>query len=160
MDFRIGNGYDSHRFEEGRALVLGGVRIPRHAGLKGHSDGDALMHAITDAVFGAVADGDIGTHFPDSAPEWEGADSAVLLAMAGRRLRELGYAVANVDASVLAQEPVLRPYVGAMRARIAEALSIPVGSVSVKGKTNEGMDAVGRGEGVAVHASVLVRRVG
>ena len=157
MAIRIGNGYDSHRFEEGKPLMLGGIHIPHHAGLKGHSDGDALLHAITDALFGAVSDGDIGSHFPDTDPRWEGADSSRLLAMAGDRVHELGYSIVNIDASVLAQEPKLRPHVDVMRARIAEVLSIPVDSVSVKGKTNEGMDAVGRHEGIVVFASVLVQ---
>lgn len=157
MAIRIGNGYDSHRFEEGKPLMLGGVPIPHHAGLKGHSDGDALLHAIIDALFGAVADGDIGAHFPDTDPKWEGADSARLLAMTGERLRELGYSVVNIDATVVAQEPKLRPHVDAMRARIAEVLALPVDCVSVKGKTNEGMDAVGHHEGIVVYASVLVQ---
>ncbi len=156
--FRIGTGYDSHRFEEGRPLVLGGIVIPHPQGLKGHSDADALLHAICDALFGAVADGDIGAHFPDTDPQWEGADSAKLLAATVQRVRELGYEPVNVDATVIAQEPKLRPHVDRMRARIADILGLPVDAVSVKGKTNEGMDAVGRKEGIVVHAVALVER--
>ena len=156
--FRIGTGYDSHRFEEGRPLVLGGIEIPHPRGLKGHSDADALLHAICDALFGAVADGDIGAHFPDTDPQWEGADSAKLLAATVQRVRELGYEPMNVDATVIAQEPKLRPHVDRMRARIADILGLPVDAVSVKGKTNEGMDAVGRKEGIVVHAVALVGR--
>lgn len=158
--FRIGTGYDSHRFEAGRPLRLGGVEIPHPFGLKGHSDADALLHAICDALFGAVADGDIGAHFPDTDPQWKGVDSALLLAATAARVRELGYEPVNIDATVIAQAPKLRPHIDRMRSRIAEILGLPVGAVSVKGKTNEGMDAVGRMEGVAVHAVALVASKG
>lgn len=157
---RIGTGYDSHRFEEGRPLLLGGVEIPHACGLKGHSDADALLHAICDALFGAVADGDIGAHFPDTDPKWKGADSAKLLAATAARVRELGYEPVNIDATVIAQAPKLRPHIDRMRARIADILGLPVDAVSVKGKTNEGMDAVGHLEGIAVHAVALVERKG
>ena len=158
--FRIGTGYDSHRFEAGRPLRLGGVEIPHPFGLKGHSDADALLHAICDALFGAVADGDIGAHFPDTDPQWKGVDSALLLAATAARVRELGYEPVNIDATVIAQAPKLRPHIDRMRSRIAEILGLPVGAVSVKGKTNEGMDAVGRMEGLAVHAFALVASKG
>lgn len=159
MLFRIGTGYDSHRFEKGRKLILGGVEIPYESGLRGHSDADALLHAITDALFGSVADGDIGSHYPDTDPRYKGADSSLLLAGAAERVAELGYTISNIDATVIAQAPKLRPHIGAMRARIAEILGIDVSSVSVKGKTNEGMDATGRLEGIAVHATVLIMKV-
>ena len=153
---RIGFGYDSHRFAEGRPLMLGGVEIPGAAGLAGHSDADALLHAVIDALLGAAALGDIGSHFPDSDPKWKGADSAKLLEAVVEEVAAAGYRVANVDATVICERPKLLPHVPAMRARIAELLRVDVSRVSVKGKTNEGMDAVGRGEGVAVHCVALL----
>jgi 2-C-methyl-D-erythritol 4-phosphate cytidylyltransferase/2-C-methyl-D-erythritol 2,4-cyclodiphosphate synthase len=154
---RIGTGYDSHRLVEGRRLILGGVLIPYSMGLKGHSDGDALCHALTDAVLGAAALGDIGRHFPDTDPQWRDANSLALLQHAVALVRDAGYAVANVDAVVVAERPALAPHVDRIRTRIAEALGIDTDSVSVKGKTNEGMGETGRGEGIAVHAVALLR---
>ena len=153
---RIGFGYDSHRFAEGRPLVLGGVDIPGAAGLAGHSDADVLLHAVIDALLGAAALGDIGSHFPDTDPKWKGADSAKLLEAVMEEVAAAGYRVVNVDATVICERPKLLPHVPAIRARIAELLRIAVSNVSVKGKTNEGMDAVGRGEGIAVHCVALL----
>lgn len=157
--FRIGVGYDSHRLVEGRALVLGGERLPYSAGLKGHSDGDALCHAIIDAVLGAAAAGDIGRHFPDSDPQYAGANSLELLRRAVAIVHEAGYAVENVDAVVVTELPKLTPYADRIRATLAGALGVGVDAVSVKGKTNEGMGEAGRGEGMIVHAVALLRRL-
>ena len=156
--FRIGIGYDSHRLIDGRPLILGGEVVPHSAGLKGHSDGDALCHAITDAILGAAALGDIGRHFPDTDPQYKGANSLGLLVRAVGIIHEAGYVVENVDAVVLAERPKLLPHVDRIRARLASALGVEVGAVSVKGKTNEGMGEVGRAEGMAVHAVALLRR--
>ena len=156
--FRIGIGYDSHVLVEGRQLILGGEVVPHSAGLKGHSDGDALCHAITDAILGAAALGDIGRHFPDSDPQYKGANSLALLVRAVGIIHEAGYLVENVDAVVIAEWPKLAPHVDRIRARLAGALGVDAGAVSVKGKTNEGMGEVGRGEGIAVHAVALLRR--
>jgi 2-C-methyl-D-erythritol 2,4-cyclodiphosphate synthase len=156
--FRIGIGFDSHRLVEGRPLILGGEVVPHSAGLKGHSDGDALCHAITDAILGAAALGDIGRHFPDTDPQYKGANSLGLLVRAVGIVREAGFVVENVDAVVLAERPKLLPHVDRIRARLAGALGVDVGAVSVKGKTNEGMGEVGRAEGMAVHAVALLRR--
>lgn len=138
--------------------MLGGVEIPHSKGLLGHSDADALAHAIIDALLGAVADGDIGQHFPDRDPQWKDADSMVLLAATVERLREAGWRIVNIDSTVLAEAPKLRPYIDTMRERLAAAMGIDVGCVSVKAKTNEGMDAVGNREGIAVQAVALVER--
>jgi 2-C-methyl-D-erythritol 4-phosphate cytidylyltransferase / 2-C-methyl-D-erythritol 2,4-cyclodiphosphate synthase len=156
VNLRIGMGYDSHRLVQGRPLVLGGVAIPHTSGLAGHSDADALCHAITDAVLGAAALGDIGRHFPDTDPRWRDADSLDLLRRATSLVRDAGFNVVNVDAVVIADQPKLAPFAHAMRARLAEALGVDAGAVSVKGKTNEGMGETGRGEGIAVHAVALV----
>ena len=156
--FRIGIGYDSHRLVEGRQLILGGEVVPHSAGLKGHSDGDALCHAITDALLGAAALGDIGRHFPDTDPQYKGANSLGLLVRAVGIIHEAGYVVENVDAVVIAEQPKLAPHVDRIRARLAGALGVDVGAVSVKGKTNEGMGEVGRAEGMAVHAVALLRK--
>lgn len=156
--FRVGIGFDSHRLVDGRPLILGGEVVPHSAGLKGHSDGDALCHAITDAILGAAALGDIGRHFPDTDPQFKGANSLGLLVRAVGIVHEAGYVVENVDAVVLAERPKLLPHVDRIRARLAGALGVDVGAVSVKGKTNEGMGEVGRGEGMAVHAVVLLRK--
>jgi 2-C-methyl-D-erythritol 4-phosphate cytidylyltransferase/2-C-methyl-D-erythritol 2,4-cyclodiphosphate synthase len=154
---RIGTGYDSHRLVEGRPLVLGGVTIPYAKGLAGHSDADALCHAITDAVLGAAALGDIGRHFPDTDVRWKGADSLELLRQAVSIVRQAGFAVSNVDAVVVAEQPKLAPHVDAIRARLAGALGTTLEQVSVKGKTNEGMGEAGRGEGIVVHAVAAIR---
>ena len=155
---RIGFGYDSHRFAEGRRLFLGGVEFPGETGLDGHSDADVLLHAVIDAILGAAAMGDIGSHFPDTDPAWRDADSAALLATVVREVRTVGWRVGNIDATVICERPKLRPHVAAMRARIAALLECPVEAVSVKGKTNEGMDAIGQGEGLAVHCVALLMK--
>ncbi len=153
---RIGFGYDSHVFEPGKPLVLGGVAIPGCDGLKAHSDGDVAIHALIDALFGAAALGDIGAHFPDSDERWRGADSAELLAAAVRELSENGYKVGNVDLTVICEKPRLRPHVDAIRARLAAILGVDASQVSVKGKTNEKMDAVGEGRGIVAYAAALI----
>ena len=153
---RIGFGYDSHRFEEGRRLVLGGVEFPGETGLKGHSDADVLIHAIVDALLGAAALGDIGSHFPDTDPKWKDADSALLLAEVVREVRGAGWAIANVDATVICERPKLAPCIDLIRERLASVMGVGKGRVSVKGKTNEKMDDVGAGVGIAVHAVALL----
>ena len=153
---RVGFGYDTHRLAEGRAMVLGGVVIPHPRGLVGHSDADAVCHAVTDALLGAAAAGDIGQHFPDTDPRWRGASSVELLARIAALVRDRGLAVGNVDVVVVAERPKLAPHVAAMRSALAAALGVDVGRISVKAKTGEGLDAVGRGEGVAVHAVALL----
>lgn len=158
MNIRIGEGWDIHALVEGRRLMLGGVEIPYSKGLLGHSDADALLHAITDALLGAAAMGDIGTLFPDTDAQFKGADSAVLLAEAARQVRERGYAINNVDSTVIAQAPKLAPHIGAMRARIADVLGLAVDQVNVKAKTAEKMGPVG--EGLAMEARAVVLLVG
>ena len=153
---RIGYGYDSHHFEEGRPLVLGGVAFPGETGLKGHSDADVLIHALIDALLGAAARGDIGSHFPDTDPAWKGADSAALLASVVAELAAAGYRVGNVDVTVVCERPRLRPRVEEIRARLAGILAVDVGCVSVKGKTNEKMDDVGAGLGIEASAVCLL----
>jgi 2-C-methyl-D-erythritol 2,4-cyclodiphosphate synthase len=152
LAFRTGIGFDIHRFAPGRRLVLGGVTIDHPVGLDGHSDADVLCHALADAVLGAVADGDIGQHFPNTDPRWRGADSVGLLRAAGRRAAERGYRVVNVDATVIAEGPRVGPHAAAMRANIAGALGIRPEDVSVKATTAETMGALGRREGIAVLA--------
>jgi len=149
---RTGIGFDAHRFGPGRRLVLGGVEIPGAPGLEGHSDADVLCHAIMDAILGAAADGDIGGHFPDTDPAWKGARSVWMLETVVRRAAALGYRVANVDATVIAEAPRLAPHVPAMRAALAAALGAGAGRVSIKATTVEGMGALGRGEGMAALA--------
>ena len=153
---RVGFGYDSHRFDVGRPLVLGGVRIEGHAGLAGHSDGDAVAHAVIDAMLGAVGAGSIGSHFPPSDDRWAGADSMELLALTLRILERHNYQVVNVDVTVICETPRIEPVSGPMRDRLGEVIGIGPAYVSVKGKTNEGMGWIGRGEGLAVQAVVLV----
>ena len=153
---RIGYGYDSHKFAEGRRLVLGGVEFPGETGLSGHSDADALVHAVIDALLGAAALGDIGTLFPDSDPAWEGADSSKMLESVAKMVRGAGYSIGNVDATVICQRPKIAPVADMMRERLAAAMSVGKGRVSVKGKTAEGMDDVGAGLGVEVHAVCLL----
>jgi 2-C-methyl-D-erythritol 4-phosphate cytidylyltransferase / 2-C-methyl-D-erythritol 2,4-cyclodiphosphate synthase len=155
---RIGTGYDLHALVEGRPLVLGGVEVPAERGALGHSDADVVCHAATDAILGAAALGDIGRHFPDTEAAWKDASSLDLLARAAAMVGEAGYAVANVDVTVVLQRPKIAPYIDAIRARVAGALGVPAGRVSVKGKTNEGVDAVGRGEAIAAHAVALLER--
>ena len=155
-NIRIGQGYDVHQLTEGRDLILGGVKIPFERGLLGHSDADALLHAITDALLGAAALGDIGAHFPDSDPAYRGADSAELLRAVGGLIRASGYEIGNIDSTVVCQAPKLAPHIASMRARIAEVLALPVGAVSVKASTEEHMGFTGRGEGIAAHAVCLL----
>lgn len=162
-EIRVGFGYDSHRFssEAGRKLLLGGVEIPLAQGLAGHSDADVLAHAIIDALLGAAALGDIGSHFPDTDARWKGADSMKLLAAVVAEIDAAGWAVGNVDATVICERPKLRPYIDAIRASLARVLfpdAADVASVSVKGKTNEKMDDVGAGVGIEVHAVALLKR--
>jgi 2-C-methyl-D-erythritol 4-phosphate cytidylyltransferase/2-C-methyl-D-erythritol 2,4-cyclodiphosphate synthase len=154
--FRAGVGYDIHRLVEGRPLVLGGVTIPFERGLLGHSDADAVCHAITDAIFGAAAAGDIGRHFPDDQMAWKDASSLDLLRRAAAVVREHGLEVGNVDASVIAERPKLGPYIDAMRRNLADALAVDLTRVSVKGKSNDGLGELGRGEAIAVHATALL----
>jgi 2-C-methyl-D-erythritol 4-phosphate cytidylyltransferase/2-C-methyl-D-erythritol 2,4-cyclodiphosphate synthase len=154
---RAGIGYDLHRLVEGRPLILGGVAIPFEKGLWGHSDADAICHALTDAILGAAGAGDIGAHFPDTDARWSGASSLMLLEKTAAIVGAQGLEVGNVDVTVVAERPKLAPYIETMRANIAGALGIAVGLVSIKGKTNEGVDAIGRGEAIAVHAIALLR---
>ncbi|MBE6381808.1 MAG: 2-C-methyl-D-erythritol 2,4-cyclodiphosphate synthase [Lentisphaerae bacterium] len=153
---RIGFGYDSHVFDPAKPLVLGGVSIPGCDGLKAHSDGDVLLHAVIDAIFGAAAMGDIGSHFPDTDPKWRGADSANLLEACVDEVSEAGFRIGNLDVTVICEKPRLRPQADAIRSRVASLLRVDVSRVSVKGKTNEKMDDVGAGRGIVVHAVVLL----
>ena len=155
---RIGNGYDLHRLVSGRRLVLGGVVIPFEKGLDGHSDSDAVCHAVTDAILGAAAAGDIGRHFPDTDAAWKDADSLTLLARAAQVIGGAGFSVVNVDVVVIAQRPRLVPYIDAMQANLARAMGVAADKVSVKGKTNEGVDSTGAGASIAAHAVALVSR--
>jgi len=152
MTTRVGIGYDSHRFAAGRPLRIAGVSVPHTHGLLGHSDGDVALHAVTDALLGAAALGDIGRHFPDDDPQWRGVDSARLVREVVETLRRAGLAVRQVDVTVVAERPKLAPLIEAMRAATAKALGVEVGAVSIKAKTNEGMGWIGRGEGVAAIA--------
>jgi 2-C-methyl-D-erythritol 4-phosphate cytidylyltransferase/2-C-methyl-D-erythritol 2,4-cyclodiphosphate synthase len=156
-DVRVGHGYDLHRLVPDRPLVLAGLRIPFEKGLAGHSDADAVCHAVTDALLGASGLGDIGRHFPDTDPAWKDADSLVLLTRVVELVTAAGYSVGNVDVTVLAERPKLAPHADAMRASLARVLGVDMSSVSVKSKTNEGVDAVGAGDAIAVHAVALVR---
>jgi 2-C-methyl-D-erythritol 2,4-cyclodiphosphate synthase len=156
--FRVGDGWDVHRLVAGRPLVLGGVTIPFEQGLLGHSDADVLLHAITDAVLGAAALGDIGQHFPDTDARFKGADSAVLLAEATARVRASGWRVGNVDSTVIAQAPKLMPWIPAMRAGIAKAMGLDPDQINVKAKTAEKLGAVGQGEAMEARAVVLLQR--
>jgi 2-C-methyl-D-erythritol 2,4-cyclodiphosphate synthase len=156
---RVGVGYDSHRFVKDRRLVLGGVVIDHHSGLAGHSDADAVAHAVTDALLGACALGDIGTHFPPSEERWRDADSIELLRHAVLLAAEQNYQVVNVDVTVVCEAPRIAPHANAMRERLADALDVAPRAVSIKGKSNEGMGWIGRGEGVATMAVILVDRL-
>ena len=160
INLRVGQGYDVHQLVAGRKLILGGVEIPHTTGLLGHSDADALLHAITDALLGAVALGDIGRHFPDTDPRYAGADSRVLLRGAVALLAEKGWQVVNVDATLIAQKPKLTPYAAAMVANIAVDLGIAEDCVNLKGKTNEKLGYLGREEAIEAQAVVLVARNG
>jgi len=154
---RIGQGYDVHRLAEGRDLILGGVRIPYEKGLDGHSDADVLVHAIMDAMLGAAALGDIGLLFPDTDETYKGADSLVLLQAVNKRVREAGYEVVNIDATVIAQAPKLRPYIDEMRENISHALGIAMDNVSIKATTEEKLGFTGRKEGIAAQAVLLIQ---
>jgi 2-C-methyl-D-erythritol 2,4-cyclodiphosphate synthase len=154
--FRVGIGNDIHRLVEGRKLILGGVEIPHERGLLGHSDGDSLTHAITDALLGAAALGDIGSHFSDRDPRWAGADSLVFLRHVRDLLEERGFEIANVDATILAERPKMAPHISEMKVRLAEAMKISESQINVKAKTNEGLDAIGRGEAIAAQAVALI----
>ncbi|MDD2843534.1 MAG: 2-C-methyl-D-erythritol 2,4-cyclodiphosphate synthase [Rhodoferax sp.] len=156
MNFRIGEGWDIHALVAGRQLMLGGIEVPYHLGLLGHSDADVLLHAITDALLGAAALGDIGTHFPDTDARFLGADSSVLLAEAARRVRASGYEIGNVDSTIIAQAPKLMPFMAAIRARVAQTLGIAVDQVNVKAKTAEKMGPVGLGQAMEARAVVLL----
>lgn len=154
---RIGFGYDVHQFVEGRPCILGGVEIPHTHGLLGHSDADALLHAITDAILGALALGDIGTHYPDSDPAWENADSKQLLSEVMAKVREKGWEIGNVDATVVTEYPKLNPWIEDIRASIASVLNCSLDQISVKATTQERMGFIGDGRGLAVHAVVLLQ---
>jgi 2-C-methyl-D-erythritol 2,4-cyclodiphosphate synthase len=153
---RVGYGYDVHRLVEGRRLVLGGVEIEYPLGLQGHSDADVVLHAITDALLGAAALGDIGRHFPDSDARWKDADSRTFLAEAVRMIAAAGYRVANIDATIIAERPRIEPHATSMRSIIADLLAIKMSQVSVKATTSEGMGFVGEGLGIAAHAVCLL----
>lgn len=155
-DMRVGMGYDVHKLVEGRDLIIGGVKIPYEKGLLGHSDADVLLHAITDALFGAAAMGDIGKHFPDTDPAYKGADSLMLLQKAGGMLREEGFLIENIDATIIAQAPKLRPYIDAMRENIARVLELDVRQVNVKATTEEGLGFTGSGEGISSQAICML----
>jgi len=156
LPFRIGQGYDCHRLVEGRKLILGGVEIPHHLGLLGHSDADALLHAITDAILGAAALGDIGKHFPDTDEQFKGADSRVLLREAAKRVKATGYQIGNIDATIIAQRPKMAPHIAQMCANVAEDLGVHVSQVNIKAKTNEKMGYLGREEGINAEAVALL----
>ena len=155
---RVGTGYDSHRFDPQRPLKLAGVHFPGSPGLRGFSDGDAVCHAVIDALLGATCMGDIGTHFPPGEEAWRDADSIALLATSAAMLHDTGWAVGNVDVTVVCERPRIGPRAAEMRARLAEQMGVGAGAVSVKAKSNEGMGWVGRGEGIAVHAVATVVR--
>lgn len=158
MNIRIGEGWDTHALVAGRKLIIGGIEIPYEKGLFGHSDADVLLHAITDALLGAAALGDIGRHFPDTDAQFRGADSIVLLAEAARRVRAAGYDIGNIDSTVIAQAPKLAPHIPGMCARIAQALGIEVSQVNVKAKTAEKMGPVGEGRSMEARAIALLHR--
>jgi len=156
---RIGSGNDIHRLEEGETLILGAVTIPFEKGTVGHSDGDALMHAVTDAILGALAEGDIGTHFPDSDEKWSGAESTLFLAEAARICRGRGFSISNIDTTISIERPKLRPYIEEMRSNVAGAVGIDIERVSVKAKTAEGLGEVGNGLAVRAEAVVLLEEI-
>ena len=153
---RIGQGFDVHALVAGRKLVIGGVVVPFEKGLDGHSDADVLIHAVCDALLGASALGDIGRHFPDDDPKYKNADSRAFLREVGRKIREAGFSIANLDATVIAEAPRLAPHIGAMIANLAADLEVPAGRINVKAKTAERLGAIGRGEGIAAEAIALL----
>lgn len=156
MRVRVGFGWDIHRLVEGRRLVLGGVHIPFPKGLLGHSDGDALAHALIDALLGAAALGDIGTHFPPTDPQYKDADSTALLAQAVHLLAQQGWRIGNVDCTIVTEQPTLRPFLDGMREKLANCLGVPVESISIKAKTAEGLGPIGKQEAIAAYAVALV----
>ena len=158
FDIRVGEGWDIHQLVAGRKLILGGIEVPHTTGLLGHSDADVLLHAITDALLGAAGLGDIGRHFPDTDAQFRGADSAVLLAEATRRVRAAGWQIGNVDSTVIAQAPKLAPHIPAMVARIAQTLDVALDRVNVKAKTAEKLGPVGEGRAMEARAAVLLHR--
>ncbi|MCO6431682.1 MAG: 2-C-methyl-D-erythritol 2,4-cyclodiphosphate synthase [Deltaproteobacteria bacterium] len=158
MEFRVGHGIDIHRLVEGRKLILGGIEVPHERGLLGHSDADVLTHAIIDAILGAAGQGDIGTFFPDSDAKWKDADSMQLLSLAYSRVRGLGWRVVNIDCNILAEAPKLSPHISSMKQRIASALDLHCEAVGIKAGTAEGLGPIGRSEGMAAHATVLLGR--
>ncbi|HUN28210.1 MAG TPA: 2-C-methyl-D-erythritol 2,4-cyclodiphosphate synthase [Alphaproteobacteria bacterium] len=155
---RVGHGFDAHRLVEGRRLVLGGITVPHDRGALGHSDADVLAHALSDALLGAAALGDLGGHFPDSDPKWKDADSIVLLEACAARVRAAGYSIVNLDATIVVERPKLAPYIGAMREHLATRLNLPLERVSVKAKTSEGMGYTGDGTGIAAFAVASLER--
>jgi len=158
VPFRVGQGFDVHRLVEGRKCILGGVEIPHEKGLLGHSDADVLLHAIADALLGAIGAGDIGMHFPDTDPRWQGADSSKLLERVGEIVREAGYEIGNVQGTVICETPKIRPHVQAMRANVAHALRVESDQVGIQATTTERLGFPGRGEGIAAMAVALVAR--
>lgn len=158
MDLRIGQGFDIHALVPGRPLILGGVTIPHEKGLAGHSDADCLLHAIIDALLGAAGMGDIGGSFPDSDARWHGADSRTLLRSVFRRVLDAGWCIVNLDSTIIAQTPRMAPHIGAMRSNLAQDLALPPERVNIKAKTMERLGAIGRGEGIAAEAVVLLYR--
>jgi 2-C-methyl-D-erythritol 2,4-cyclodiphosphate synthase len=156
--FRIGIGHDTHRLVAGRSLILGGVRIESERGADGHSDADALSHAVADAILGALCEGDLGTHFPDNDSQWKDADSLQLLARVYSLAQERGYRLVNVDATIMLERPKLRDHISTIRETLAKTMQVETSRVSVKAKTGEGLDAVGRGEAVTVQAMVLLQQ--
>ncbi len=156
--FRIGQGFDVHQLTEGRPLILGGIEIPYEKGLLGHSDADVLLHTVADACLGAIGEGDIGRHFPDTDPEFKDADSAKLLEHVWNLVKEKGYELVNADCTIIAQRPKMAPYIGQMRERIAELLETSVENINVKATTTEKLGFVGRGEGIASQVAVLLQK--
>ncbi|MFD2868671.1 2-C-methyl-D-erythritol 2,4-cyclodiphosphate synthase [Kurthia populi] len=154
--FRVGQGFDVHEFAEGRPLIIGGIEVPSDKGLLGHSDADVLLHTVTDAALGAIGEWDIGHHFPDTDPEWEGADSAKLLSFIWDKVEAKGYTLGNVDCTIMAQAPKMAPYIEQMRNRIAELLHAEPSQVNVKATTTEKLGFVGRKEGIAAMATILL----
>ncbi|HMB40483.1 MAG TPA: 2-C-methyl-D-erythritol 2,4-cyclodiphosphate synthase [Balneolaceae bacterium] len=159
MSIRVGLGFDTHQFEKGRDLILGGVKIEHHKGLKGHSDADVLCHAITDALLGALALGDIGTHFPDDDPAYKNADSIEMLKKVNSLIKKEGYSIVNIDSVVIAEKPKLMPYIGRIQVKIADSLGLNHDQVSVKATTSEKMGYIGREEGINSQAIVLIQKI-
>ena len=159
MSIRVGLGFDTHQFEKGRDLILGGVKIEHHQGLKGHSDADVLCHAITDALLGALALGDIGTHFPDDDPAYKNADSIEMLKRVNSLIQKEGYSIVNIDSVVIAEKPKLMPYIGRIQGKIADSLGLEQDQVSVKATTSEKMGYIGREEGINSQAIVLIQKI-